>query len=128
MNWRKSRFEIDIVASKEDVLVFIEVKSSRAELLGPPELRVNKTKQKKIAQAATEYLSELKSIPENLRFDVISILLGSDGPPEITHIESAYIMDDDLGGIGFGISLEGIKFRDYYVPDPLMFFGIIGNS
>ncbi len=96
MNWRKSRFEIDIVASKEDVLVFIEVKSSRTEFLGPPELRVNKTKQKKIAQAATEYLSELKTIPENLRFDVISILLGPDGPPEITHIESAYIMDDDF--------------------------------
>ncbi|UCC81383.1 MAG: YraN family protein [Candidatus Zixiibacteriota bacterium] len=96
LNWRKSRFEIDIVASKEDALVFIEVKSARTEVLGPPELRVNKTKQKKIALAASEYLSELKTIPENLRFDVISILLRPDGPPGITHIESAYIMDDDF--------------------------------
>lgn len=84
------------MASKEDVLVFIEVKSSRAETLGPPELRVNKTKQKKIALAASEYISELETVPESLRFDVISILLRPGAPPGITHIESAYIIEDDF--------------------------------
>ncbi|UCE68077.1 MAG: YraN family protein [Candidatus Zixiibacteriota bacterium] len=95
-NWRRSRFEIDIVASKDNVLAFIEVKSSRAEVLGPPGLRVNKTKQKKIAEAASEYLMELKTIPENLRFDVISILMKPDKGPEVTHIESAYVLEQDL--------------------------------
>jgi len=84
------------VASKDNVLTFIEVKSSRAEILGPPELRVNRTKQKKIAEAASEYLSELKKIPENLRFDVISILLKPGRAPKVTHIESAYVLDQDL--------------------------------
>lgn len=84
------------MASKGNILAFIEVKSSRAEILGPPELRVNKTKQKKIAQAASEYLSELKTIPESLRFDVISILLKPDKAPKVTHIESAYIMEEDF--------------------------------
>ena len=57
---------------------------------------MNKIKQKKIAQAASEYLSELKTIPENLRFDVISILLKPDKAPIVTHIESAYIMEEDF--------------------------------
>jgi putative endonuclease len=95
LNWRKSRFEIDIVASRGDELAFIEVKSSRKDLLGPPELRVDKRKQKRIAEAASEYLSELKSMPENIRFDVISILWRKGKPPEITHIESAFELEQD---------------------------------
>jgi Holliday junction resolvase-like predicted endonuclease len=57
---------------------------------------VNKAKQKKIAEAASEYLSEMKSIPESLRFDVISILMRPDEAPRVTHIESAYILEEDL--------------------------------
>jgi putative endonuclease len=96
LNWRKSRYEIDIVAVKDNVLAFIEVKSSRTAFLGPPEIRVNKTKQKRIAQAASEYLSELEMIPENIRFDVISILLEREDHPRIKHIKSAYIMETDF--------------------------------
>jgi putative endonuclease len=84
------------VASKDNVLAFIEVKSSRTEILGPPELRVNKAKQKKIAEAASEYLSELKTIPENLRFDVIGILMKPDKAPEVKHIKSAYMLEQEL--------------------------------
>lgn len=96
LNWRKSRYEIDIVAVKKNVLAFIEVKSSRRAILGPPESRVNKTKQKRIAQAASEYLSELEYIPENIRFDVISVLWASGENPTIEHIESAYMMDSEF--------------------------------
>lgn len=94
-NWRKSRFEIDIIARKGNILAFVEVKSSRREVLGPPELRVDKRKQKKIAEAAAEYLSEMKSLPENIRFDVISILWKKGDSPRITHIESAFELDPD---------------------------------
>jgi putative endonuclease len=95
VNWRKSRFELDIVASKEGLLVFIEVKSSRRNSLGPPEFRVNKIKQKRIAEAASEYLSELSVLPENIRFDVIGILSSRDKPPEINHIESAFVIEEE---------------------------------
>ena len=95
VNWKKSRFEIDIVASKGGLLAFIEVKSSRKDLLGPPELRVNKNKQKRIAEAASEYLAGIETLPEDIRFDVISVLWNEDDAPEITHIESAFQLDQD---------------------------------
>ncbi len=96
VNWRKSRFELDIVASQKGLLVFIEVKTSRRSFLGPPELRVNKAKQKKIVEASSEYLGELNQIPENIRFDVIGILIKPGRSPEINHIESAFIPQDDF--------------------------------
>ena len=96
LKWRKSRFEIDIVASKKNLLVFVEVKTSRASSLGPPELRVDKNKQQRIGQAASEYIADLKEIPENIRFDVIGILWQSGPKPKITHMESAFILDDDV--------------------------------
>ena len=96
VNWRKSRYEIDIVAAKGDVLAFVEVKTSKDASLGPPELRVDRTKQKRIAEAASEYLAELEEIPENIRFDVIRILWGQDKRPEITHLEAAYVIEEDI--------------------------------
>ena len=94
VKWRRSRFELDIIAAKEGLLAFIEVKSSQRNSFGPPELRVNKTKQKKIAEAASEYLSEQSVLPENIRFDVIGILTCAEKPPKINHIESAFVIEE----------------------------------
>ena len=95
MNWRKSRYEIDIIASRGDLLAFIEVKSSRKDILGPPELRVDKRKQKRIIEAASEYLIGIEPLPQDIRFDVIGILRRKSGAPEITHIESAFQPEQD---------------------------------
>jgi putative endonuclease len=83
------------VARGDDVLAFVEVKTSERDTLGPPELRVNREKQRKLAEAALEYISGLDTIPENLRFDVIGILWRKDKEPEITHIESAFVIEED---------------------------------
>jgi len=71
------------------------VKTSEKDTLGPPELRVDKRKQRRLAEAATEYISALDSIPENLRFDVIGILWQKDKKPQITHMKSAFVIEDD---------------------------------
>ncbi len=89
-----SRFELDIVARKAGALVFIEVKASRRNLFGPPEIRVGYTKRKRIAEAASEYISQLDKFPEEIRFDVIGILWKEGGAPRINHIESAFTLDD----------------------------------
>ena len=43
-NWRYRRYELDIIASKEAVLHFIEVKTATTDQFGLPEQRVNKNK------------------------------------------------------------------------------------
>ena len=92
--WRQTRFELDIVARKDDCLVFIEVKASKRIILGPPEIRVGYEKRKRIAQAASEYISQLDTLPEEMRFDVIGITWGDGERPEINHISSAFTLDD----------------------------------
>ena len=93
-NWRQTRFEIDIVARKDGALVFIEVKASKRNILGPPEIRVGHEKRKRIAEAASEYISGLDTMPDDIRFDVIGITWGEGKEPEINHISSAFTMDD----------------------------------
>ena len=95
VNWRQKSYEIDIVARKGKCLVFVEVKSSQDDSFGPPELRVNLTKRRRIATAASEYLSLLDDPPEEARFDVISIFWPPGKSPEITHLESAFMIEDD---------------------------------
>jgi putative endonuclease len=71
------------------------VKASHKNILGPPELRVDREKRKRIVEAAAEYVSRLQDIPEEIRFDVIGVLWKEGKPPEFNHIESAFTADDD---------------------------------
>lgn len=95
MKWRESRYELDIVARKGGLLIFVEVKASSSGSFGPPELRVNRTKQKRIAAAALEYLSGIQDQPDEIRFDVIGIIWRKGERPGISHIKSAFIVEDD---------------------------------
>jgi putative endonuclease len=89
--YRWGHKEIDIIASREKALVFVEVKSrSRRESL-PPFLSVNTRKQGQILKVARAYLA--RHVPPggtDIRFDVISIVLSGDGRHEIEHIVDAF--------------------------------------
>ncbi len=86
-NYRTKFGEIDVIASKDDVMVFIEVKTRSTDLFGAPEDAVTRQKQERIKKAALYYLKDFKTIPP-LRFDVISIELKPE--PRIEHIEYAF--------------------------------------
>jgi len=93
-NWRETRFELDIVARDGGVLVFVEVKASRKNVLGPPEIRVGREKRGRIAEAASEFVSRLEVLPSEMRFDVIAVTWGDGLRPRINHIRSAFTLDD----------------------------------
>jgi len=66
--------EIDVIAFKNDVIVFIEVKTRTSRSFGKPEESIDTLKAKKIRKVAKYYL--LKHLSrENLdyRFDIISV-------------------------------------------------------
>jgi len=92
-NWRESRFELDIVAVRDELMAFVEVKASRRKSHIPPELRVGRIKQKRIIEAASEYISRMDETPEEIRFDVIGIVWSETGEIAINHIESAFTAD-----------------------------------
>ena len=73
-NYRCKIGEIDIIAVKNNILRFIEVKYRKNESFGFPIEAVNKRKQNKMMKAASWFLSENKQY-ENMQcsFDIISI-------------------------------------------------------
>ena len=76
-NYRKPCGEIDIVASKGDILVFVEVKSRSNINYGYPSEAVNYKKKQKITNVAKYYI--LNNCLDNIsiRFDVIEVYLKS---------------------------------------------------
>ncbi len=87
-NWRFGKDEIDIIASIEEYLVFVEVKTRNTHFFGEPETFVSKAKQSRIIKAAQHYV-EKQELDLEVRFDVIGIVLNSK-EQKINHIEDAY--------------------------------------
>ena len=81
--------EIDIVAEKGGMLVFVEVRMRSTRRWGDPSLPVSRTKQRRIILASLEYISRRRLGNRPVRFDVVSIV-GRDRSSEIDLIENAF--------------------------------------
>lgn len=88
-NCRIGGSEIDIIATKGDFLVFIEVKSRSSTHTGLPEEFVDSRKTAKIISGAKLYSARKKYREKFVRFDIISVVL-IDGKLVIDHIENAF--------------------------------------
>lgn len=88
MNWRFSHKEIDIVAKKDNKIIFVEVKSRADDFFENPQDSVNMKKQRNLIDAA-EYYIEVYDIHEEARFDIIAIVK-KDEKYIIEHIEDAF--------------------------------------
>ncbi len=88
-NYRTGRGEIDIIAQKEDVLVFIEVKTRRGIRYGTPCEAVTKEKQRRIISTAKLFLAGIAENSFTLRFDVIEVLFNRNDY-EVTHLINAF--------------------------------------
>jgi putative endonuclease len=88
-NFRVGRLEIDIVALKDNFLVFVEVKTRDENFLYSPESAVNRRKQSNIINAARLYISMFKRT-EEARLDVITVLHKNGQITDIKHYERAY--------------------------------------
>lgn len=87
-NWRSGHKEIDIVAQKDDVIVFAEVKARANIFYGNPEDAVTRKKMHLLVLAADAYL-RCNAIDLEVRFDVITIT-GTINQPTIKHYERAF--------------------------------------
>ena len=91
-NFRCKGGEVDIIGRDpgDKSLVFIEVKARRGLSYGVPQLAVTPFKQRQISKAALTWLSKNRLHDTNARFDVIAILLHTDGQHAIDHIKNAF--------------------------------------
>ncbi|MBA3829305.1 MAG: YraN family protein [Taibaiella sp.] len=88
-NWRFGKKEVDIIATKGDTLVFVEVKTRRNFDFGFPEESVNERKKGFLRIAAEAFINENMGYP-CIRFDIISILLEQENVKELLHYEGAF--------------------------------------
>lgn len=91
-NYRPGRLgEIDIIAGKAELTVFVEVKTRRSRSFGMPQEAVNGRKAARLRALAAAYLVSHTARPSrNYRFDVIAIELDATGRAVLRHIENAF--------------------------------------
>jgi putative endonuclease len=89
-NWRHKHWEVDIIATQNNILHFIEIKTRRTKKFGLPEEKVSKKKLENLINAAEIYLYENPQWKQ-IRFDILSILILKDKPVEFFMIEDVFV-------------------------------------
>jgi putative endonuclease len=90
-NFRNFLGEIDIICTKDNLLIIVEVKGRYNYDYGLPKESVNFSKQKSIAKIANSYIYHKRLFNINVRFDVIEIYLNSENTLyKINHILDAF--------------------------------------
>lgn len=89
-NWRCGQLEIDIIASKNDCLHIIEVKSRNFSNIGHPEDGVGKQKFKALQRAAHVYL-QMNPQYRWIQYDILAITIFKDREPEYFLLEDVFL-------------------------------------
>jgi putative endonuclease len=91
-NYRTRRGEVDIVAARDGLVAFVEVRSQTEPVMVDPVETVTRRKQLRVIRAAQAYCARHRLTGEDLalRFDVIAVRFGQDGKAELRHIEDAF--------------------------------------
>ena len=88
-NWRTKRGEIDIIALKNDTLVFVEVKRLPNGTSDMIQRELNNQKRERIIKTSKRFLLNHRQYSNNyIRFDVI--VIDMPGLEPVYHIENAF--------------------------------------
>jgi putative endonuclease len=87
-NCTHGKAEIDLIAYKDKVIIFAEVKTRTGNGFGEPEDFVDNRKQKLLAEAADEYIY-LMDHQAKCVFDIIAVLFDKNANHTLKHIEDA---------------------------------------
>ncbi len=91
-NYRTRQGEIDLIAQKDNTIVFIEVKTRTEKSIAAPREFVTKTKQMRLALAAGSFIAANPSNDAQYRFDVAEVYAFADGKSELSIIENAFTL------------------------------------
>ncbi|UCD50948.1 MAG: YraN family protein [Phycisphaerales bacterium] len=84
--------ELDLVMVDSDgTLVFVEVKTRADESFVPAEAAISPAKKRRMVRAGHYFMAchDLQERP--FRFDVVTVILGCSGRPQIRHYQNAFV-------------------------------------
>jgi len=87
MNIRTPYGEIDILASLDQILIFVEVKTRATNSFGNPEISIDSRKLKHMEQSALFYVQE-SGYEGTWQCDAIALIKSYPNPVEIVHFEN----------------------------------------
>ena len=88
-NWRTNRGELDIIAVKNDILVFVEVKTLPNGTMDMIQRELNYQKRQRIIKTSKRFLLNHRQYSNSyIRFDVI--VIDMPGLEPVYHIENAF--------------------------------------
>ena len=78
-NFRSREGEIDIIAEKDDYLVFVEVRTRSSSSFGTPEESITASKGERLITLDEGYLQSHGDLPPYWRIDVVAVEMGRGG-------------------------------------------------
>ncbi|BCS88524.1 YraN family protein [Pseudodesulfovibrio sediminis] len=93
-NWRFHQWELDLICKDRDTLVFVEVKTRKANSMATPGDALTRKKQARLVKAASHYLTRKDLWDTPCRFDLAGVI-DNGTSMDVEHIENAF----DLTGM-----------------------------
>ncbi len=84
-NFRLREGEIDIIAEKDDFLIFVEVRTRTSSSFGTAEESVTRYKIERLITLAQSYIQSHQDLPSSWRIDVVAVELTPQG--KVSRIE-----------------------------------------
>ncbi len=91
-NWRYSKNEVDMIAKKNNLLIFVEVKTRKSEFFGLPESFVSATQKRNLARLSEQYCISKQIKDAEIRYDIIAVIKNK-AFEKILHFEDAFFPD-----------------------------------
>lgn len=88
-NARLGRLEIDLIAKRDGLVAFCEVRSRQSDAFLHPAASLTREKVARVRQAAALWLRQNPQSALQLRFDAAAVIFDRD-PPRIEYFESAF--------------------------------------
>lgn len=93
-NYRTRFGEIDVIAQRQGVLIFLEIKTRRDTRFGLPAEAVDWKKRQKLIRVAEAYLQAKRLENRPARFDILSVVWNGTGEPQFSLLEDAFTLEE----------------------------------
>ena len=89
-NVRAEGVELDLIAARGSLRVFVEVKTRHSRRHGLPEEAVDRRKRERLVRGAAAWMREHRVRAGSVRFDVIAVERSANGDWELRHLRGAF--------------------------------------